>query len=134
MRKMVSLWSFVLLFTTTLFATELVWQKDTATAFLEAKSQKKNVLLIMEARHCKWCEKLHNITLADKAVKKRLQKYILVMILRSDKRAMKILPESYYPAPTVFLMKPNKEIIENIIGYYEPEDFLRYLDEMEATE
>ena len=47
---------------------------------------------------------------------------------------MKILPESYYPAPTVFFMTPEGEIIDNIIGYFEPEDFLNYMDEIEEIE
>jgi hypothetical protein len=31
-------------------------------------------------------------------------------------------------------MTPKKEIIDNIIGYYEAKDFLNYIDEIEAEE
>jgi len=133
-KKIVFLWSIVLLFTSTLIASELAWEKDTATAFAKAKAENRTVLLMMEATYCKWCKKMKSTTLSDEAVKQRLQKYVLVKILRCDKEAMKILPESYYPAPTVFLMTPQKEVIENIIGYFGPEDFIRLLDEIEATE
>ena len=113
---------------------ELIWEKDTATAFAKAKAENKNVMLMMEATYCKWCKKMKSVTLADERVKKRVQKYILVKIRRCDKEAMKILPESYYPAPTVFFMTPEGEIIDNIIGYFEPEDFLNYMDEIEEIE
>lgn len=132
MKKVIFAWSVVFLFATTLFASELVWEKDTATAFAKAKNENRNVMLMMEATYCQWCKKMKRVTLADERVKKRLQKYILVKIRRCDKEAMKILPESYYPAPTVFFMTPKKEIIDNIVGYYEPEDFLNYVNEVEA--
>ena len=54
-------------------------------------------------------------------------------ILRSDEEAMKILPESYYPAPTTFFMTSDGEIIEKAIGYFEAEDFITYINDVEAN-
>ncbi|MDM5272660.1 thioredoxin family protein [Sulfurovum sp. zt1-1] len=132
MRKIISVWAITLLFTSSLFGVELIWEKDTATAFAKAKAEKKNVMLMVEATHCRWCKKMKEETLADKEVRKRLQNYILVMILRSDEKAMKILPESYYPAPTTFFMTPEGEIIEKAIGYFEADDFITYINDVEA--
>jgi uncharacterized protein YyaL (SSP411 family) len=133
MRKMIAVWALALLFTSSLFGVELSWEKDAATAFAKAKAEKKNVMLMVEATHCRWCKKMKEETLSDSEVKKRLQNYILVKILRSDKEAMKILPESYYPAPTTFFMTPEGEIMEKAIGYFEAYDFITYINDVEEN-
>lgn len=132
MSKMIKIWAAVLLFCTTLFGTELHWEKDTATAFAKAKVEKKNVMLMVEASRCRWCKRMKEETLADEEVKKRLQNYILVKVARCDKEEMKVLPESYYPAPSTFFMTPEGEIIEKAIGFFESEDFISYINDVEA--
>ncbi|MGC9351150.1 MAG: thioredoxin family protein [Sulfurovum sp.] len=132
MRKILWVWAIALLFSGSLFGAELTWEKDTATAFAKAKTEKKNVMLMVEASHCRWCKRMKRETLSDGEVKERLQNYILVKILRSDKEAMKILPESYYPAPTTFFMTPEGEIIEKAIGFFEAADFITYINDVEA--
>ena len=134
MKKVIWIWSVLLLFSYALHAVELVWEKDTDTAFAKAKAEKKNVMLMVEASYCKWCKKMKQKTLADEEVKKRLQKYILVKIFRCDKKAMMVLPELYYPAPTTFFMTPDGEIIEKAIGYFEAEDFITYIDDVEESQ
>lgn len=129
---MIRVWTIVLLFSGVLFGAESSWEKDTATAFAKAKAEKKNVMLMVEASHCRWCKKMKQETLADEEVKKRLQNYILVKIARCDKEAMKILPESHYPAPTTFFMTPEGEIIERAIGFFEADDFITYINDVEA--
>ena len=133
MKKMIWIWSALLLLSSTLHAVELVWEKDAPTAFAKAKAENKVVMLVVEASYCKWCKKLKATTLADERVKTRLQNYVLVKIKRCDKKAMSIMPESYYPAPSTFFMTPDKEIIEKAIGYFEANDFLTYLDDVEEN-
>ena len=58
MRKIIAVWAIALLFTGSLFGGELIWEKDTATAFAKAKAEKKNVMLMVEAIHCRWCKKM----------------------------------------------------------------------------
>ncbi|MDD3591076.1 MAG: thioredoxin family protein [Sulfurovum sp.] len=132
MGNMMKLWAVVLLFGSVLFGAELHWEKDTATAFAKAKVEKKNVMLMVEASRCRWCKRMKEETLADEEVKKRLQNYILVKVLRDDKEEMKVLPESYYPAPSTFFMTPKGEIIERAIGFFEVEDFITYINDVEA--
>lgn len=132
MSKMIKIWAAVLLFCTTLFGAELHWEKDTATAFAKAKAEKKNVMLMVEASRCRWCKRMKEETLADEEVKKRLQNYILVKVARCDKEEMMVLPESYYPAPSTFFMTPAGEIIEKAIGFFESEDFITYINDVEA--
>lgn len=133
MKKLIAILSMFLLFGSSLYAVELYWEKDAPTAFAKAKAENKNVMLIVEASYCKWCKKLKETTLRDERVKQRLQNYILVKIRRCDKEAMMILPDSYYPAPSTFFMTPDEEIIEKAIGYFEADDFLTYIDDVEAN-
>lgn len=134
MKKIIFLYGMILFFSTILYASELYWEKDTATAFSRAKAEKRDVMVMMESAGCRWCHKMQHTTLSNERVIERLQKYILVKIQRSDKEEMQILPESYYPAPTIFFMTPRQEVIDSLIGYYEAKDFLAYLDEIEGIE
>lgn len=111
---------------------ELVWEKDTATAFEKAKIEHRNVMLMVESEHCRWCKKMKAETLENEEVKKRLQKYVLVKIYREDEEAMKILPKDHYPAPTTFFMTPQGETLEQVTGYYEALDFISYINDVEA--
>jgi uncharacterized protein YyaL (SSP411 family) len=133
MRNMMKLWAVVLLFSSVLFGAELHWEEDTATAFAKAKAENKNVMLMVEASRCRWCKKMKEETLADEEVKKRLQNYILVKVARCDKEEMKVLPESYYPAPSTFFVTPDGEIIERAIGFFVAEDFITYINDVEAN-
>lgn len=111
---------------------QLQWEKDTSSAFEKAKNERKNVMLMVEAAHCRWCKKMKEETLANEEVRHRLQKFVLVKIYREDKEAMKILPKEHYPAPTVFFMTPEGETIEQAIGFFEAPDFISYINDVEA--
>ena len=111
---------------------QLVWEKDTSTAFAKAQKEHKNVMLMVEASYCRWCKKMKSETLENDEVKKRLQNYILVKIFREDTEAMKILPKEHYPAPTIFFMTPKGETIEQVVGFFEAPDFISYINDVEA--
>ncbi|MFT7824238.1 MAG: thioredoxin family protein [Sulfurimonas sp.] len=134
MRKLIWILGTLLLLGSTLHAAELVWEKDTETAFAKAKAEKKNVMLMVEASYCKWCKKMKQETLADEKVKKRLENYILVKIFRCDNEAMMILPELHYPAPTTFFMTLEGEIIEKAIGFFEAADFITFINDVEEIQ
>ncbi|HFS85171.1 MAG TPA: thioredoxin family protein [Epsilonproteobacteria bacterium] len=123
---------FFLLINTWLLSGELVWQQDVPTAVAKAKAEQKNIVLIVEATYCKWCKKLKRETLSDAQVIRRLQNYVLVKVRRCDKEAMKILPSQHYAAPTTFFMTPELETIEKAIGYFNAQDFLSYINDVES--
>lgn len=114
-----------------LFSSELVWQRDAQTAFSKAKEEKKNVMVLVEASHCRWCRKMRNQTLSDFAVKKKLQHYILVKMFRDDEEEMKALPSGHYAAPTILFMTSEKKILERVIWYFDVQDFLSYIGDVE---
>ena len=118
------------LFSTTIFANELVWQKDIATAFEKAKKENKIVMVMVEGKHCRWCKKMKYRTLSDDSVLKRLESYIAVKVMREDANAVKDLPE-INGVPTIFFMKENKKVLKSVVGYYDVFDFTSYINDIE---
>ncbi|HFD14273.1 MAG TPA: thioredoxin family protein [Epsilonproteobacteria bacterium] len=108
----------------------LDWEKDMDTALAVAQKEHKNVMVMVEGEHCRWCKKMKARTLLDEGVEKRLSKYVVVKVMREDGNAMAKLPP-VEGVPTIFFMKENKAIIEEIMGYYNVEDFISRIDALE---
>jgi len=120
----------LLLFMTTLFSADIVWQKDLTTAFELAKKEKRVVMLMVEGEYCRWCKKMKHRTLADDNVSKKLKEYVAVKIMQEDENAINDLP-MIHGVPTIFFMTSEKKIIETVVGYFNVEDFLSYINDVE---
>lgn len=116
-----------------LFGANLAWEEDFSTAIAKAKKEHKNIMVMVQAAYCKWCIKMKEETLSNPKIIKRLQNYVLVELDRDDEEEMKVLPKEHYPAPTIFFMTPNKETLERVIGYFDAEDFLSYINDVEEN-
>ena len=117
-------------FSTTLFAEEIVWLKDINTAFEMAKKDQKTVMVLVEGENCRWCKKMKHRTLGDENVQKKLKLYITVKVMREDENAIKDLP-IIHGVPSIFFMTPEKEVMESVVGYFNVEDFLSYISDVE---
>ena len=106
------------------------WEKDLTTAFKHAKKENKNVMIMAVSKGCGWCKKMKQKTLSNPIIAKRLKNYILVQADRETPSQKEQLPP-FNHVPILFFMTPNKEVIDNMRGYYEVEDFLEYLNEIE---
>jgi len=113
-----------------LYAEGLTWVKDPKTAFTLAKKEHKIVMLMVEGMHCRWCIKMKRRTLADETVRAKLASYVLVKVMREDKSAIKELPH-IQGVPSIFFMTADKKILESVIGYFNIEDFLSYVSDVE---
>ena len=118
------------LFSTTIFAGELTWQKDIVTAFEKATKDNKVVMVMVEGKHCRWCKKMKHRTLSDDSVVKRLESYIIVKVMREDADSVKDLPQ-INGVPTIFFIKANKKVLKNVVGYYDVYDFTSYINDIE---
>lgn len=110
---------------------KLHWETDMDDAFERAKKEHKNVMVMVEDTHCRWCTKMKKGALSDQKVQDKLQSYILLKVQRSDKKTAKRIEEFAGVIPSFYFMQPDKEMIESVIGYFLTEDFLGYLDELE---
>lgn len=106
------------------------WEKDLPTAFAKAKAQNKNLLVMAVSVGCRWCDKMKAQTLSNPEVAKKLKNYVMVQADRETPNERNQLPE-FNHVPIIFFMTPNKEVIDNLRGYFEPKDFLDYLNDME---
>ncbi len=120
----------VLLLSSTLFSLE--WTKDLGTAFALAQKEHKNVMVLVEGENCSWCKKMKYRTLSDDTVGKKLEKFIVVKVMREDSKTMASLPQ-IKGVPTVFFMKENKEVLEEVVGYFNAKDFLSYVTDVEKN-
>jgi len=119
----------IFIFSCALFA--LDWEKDFDSALLTAQKEHKNIMVMVEGEHCRWCKKMKARTFLDDSVEKRLSLYVVVKVMRENEKAMAKLPP-IEGVPTIFFMKENKAVIEEVMGYYNVEDFISYLDKIEA--
>ena len=118
------------LFSTMLFSGEIILEKDIVTAFSKAKKENKVVMILVEGEYCKWCKRMKHRTLSDESVLKRLKPYILVKVMREDENAVKNLP-AINGVPTIFFMTADKKVLESVVGYFNVEDFISYINDIE---
>jgi len=118
----------LLLLSSTLFSLE--WMKDVNSAFALAQKEQKNVMVLVEGENCRWCKKMKYRTLQDEEVEKRLEKFVLLKVMREDSAAMSLLP-SVKGVPTIFFMKADKAVAQEIIGFFDAEDFISYINDVE---
>ena len=118
----------IFLLTGAVFA--LDWVKDIDTALEIAKKEHKVVMVMVEGEHCRWCKKMKGRTLSDDTVEKRLEKFTLVKVMRENGNAMAKLPP-VHGVPTIFFMKEDREVIEEVVGYFNIEDFISYIGDVE---
>ncbi len=106
------------------------WEKDLASAFKRAKKEQKIVMVMAVSDGCRWCEKMKKNTLSNQKVAKKLKNYILVMADRETESEKSQLPP-FKHVPVIFFMTHEKETLDNLRGYFAPEDFLEYLRDLE---
>jgi len=108
----------------------LHWETDMDDAFARAQKEHKDVMVMVEEKHCKWCKKMKKGALSDREVQDKLQSYILLKVKRSDKKTAKRIEAFTGAIPSFYFMQPDKEMIDSVIGYFVTEDFVGYLDEI----
>jgi len=106
------------------------WEKDLDTAFKKAKAKNKLVIVMAVSQGCRWCEKMKKNTLSNPKVAKRLKNYILVMADRETPSEREKLPP-FNHVPIIFFMTHQGEMLDNLRGYFTPDDFLEYLTDFE---
>ena len=109
---------------------DLHWEKEIPAAFELAKKEQKIVMVFVEGKNCQWCKKMKHRTLSDEKVEKRLQSYILLEVMEEDDERMKTLPE-VQGVPTIFFMDAKKNVIEEVVGYFDVVDFITYINSVE---
>ena len=109
---------------------DLDWKKEIPSALELAKIEHKTVMVFVEGKACRWCKKMKYRILSDEKVEKRLAPYIVVKVMQEDKETMKDLPE-IQGVPTIFFMDADQNVLQEVIGYFDVDDFISYIDSVE---
>jgi thioredoxin-related protein len=118
----------VLLFATSLMATEIHWAKDFKSGIEEATKQKKPVLFVFSSHKCKYCVMLEETTFKDKKVIEALNRDFVSVVSYTDER-------DYTPdelvrpgTPTLwFLLSNGEPMFQPLMGAVDAENFLKAL-------
>lgn len=116
----------IMAFGMSLLNAELVWQNDLNKATVIAKKNKQNIFVLVESNNCRWCKLLKETTLNDPKIQAKLNKFILVKTMRENSAKYSLPP--IIGVPTMFIMTPDRKIIEQGIGYLETEDLSDVID------
>jgi thioredoxin-related protein len=118
------------LLSTAIFANEMNWEKDIATAFAKAKESNQTVMVYVETNNCPWCRKMKHRTLANDPVFEKLKNYVVVRTIKNSHEAQKYGLNVTY-VPTIFFFSPQEKLHIKTVGYYGVEDFLSWLGDVE---
>lgn len=110
---------------------DIAWEEDLDGAFLRAAAEGRPVLLYATMPGCAPCRKLEATTLADAAVRKRLQQFICAKfdITEAEDLAMKLRVSA---TPTLLVLSSRGEEMGRSTGYLPPAEFLSALEQVAA--
>ena len=115
------------------FASNINWVKSFNQAISEAKNQNKHIMVFYESKYCRWCKKMLNTTLKNSEVIKRINKnFISVKVLKEKNDYPDFIYSKYTPT-TFFLTVDGKNIIRPVVGYWDTESFLSFLDDVKKA-
>ena len=118
MKKIVIL----LVFTLSLFGSDLNWSHDYDESIEKAQEQNKSIYVLITSDGCGWCRKFENTTALDKNILKKLNKdYILVHLSRDRHDIPASLKTN--PVPIHHFLNNNEEVVYSTVGYMDAEDF-----------
>jgi thioredoxin-related protein len=108
-------------------ARQLGAENSYETALDKAQKAHKIVVMVVVKEHCRWCDKIINRTLSDAAVKEKLQKDFVTLIVDKDAPFPKAFRENFFPS--IFYIDPDtqKSIYENV-GYIGAKCFINDLN------
>ena len=119
----------LLFIASSLFASEIHWEKDYKSGVEKATKENKPMFFIMSKTTCPPCIRLKNTTFKDEKVIKELNENFVAVIAYVDKGDY-IPRELYTPyTPSLWFLKANGEPrYEPLVGGVSAESFLEALD------
>jgi len=119
-----------LLFMSSLFAAEVAWNSDFATAKAKAQKEDKIIYAVITSETCGWCRKLERTVLQSPAVVKNLNaKYAAVAITRDEGKYPQCFKATM--VPMTYFAAPDGRIIYSVPGYWSEEDYLSIMGDVE---
>jgi len=113
-----------------LFGAEINWAHTYAEAQERAVKEQKNLLVLITTERCRWCRKLEAFTLTDEKVAERINReYVAVHVTRDKDDYPEQLTAQR--VPTSYFLTADGEVIHDMMGYWNVEDYLSILDDVQ---
>jgi thioredoxin-related protein len=111
---------------------DINWESDFSDALKSAKFQSKPTMVLITTKRCKWCKKMKRKTLGNEEVIGRLNSnFVTVEVTRRvDDYPYKELRARAVPT-IYFLSAEGKPLMRPVIGYWNVENFLSYINRAE---
>ncbi|MEA3554430.1 MAG: thioredoxin family protein [Campylobacterota bacterium] len=111
------------------FAKDHNYETNYEVALKKAKEQKKDVMFIMVANFCPWCQKFEKRVLSKKKIDAQIhKKYIPLIINREEKNFPKEFESPFIPVMYFVDYKTNT-IKKKVVGYNNKADFISIVNE-----
>ena len=112
------------------FVDHVHWFDNLDHAFAQAKKTHKNIIVMVDSEGCRWCIRMEQESFNDPRVLKKFNNYIMVKVSREDPKSRSRLPE-FKHVPIMFFYQWDGELIDNLRGFYQADDLLSYIQELE---
>ena len=104
------------------FANEMNYETSYEVALKKAKQEKKDIMLVVVANFCPWCQKLEKLVLSkDKYDKPIHKKYIPLILNREEGKFPKKFETPFIPT-VYFVDYKTGDIKKKVIGYNNRQD------------
>jgi thioredoxin-related protein len=98
------------------------------SSLLKAKREQKPLMVLVTAKHCKYCAKMKRETLSDPEVKANLEGFLFTRVDKTSADAQRYLPKVKY-TPTVYFISKDFHVINTVKGYLNAYDFNMWIDD-----
>ena len=103
------------------------YETNYETAFNKAKSENKNLMMLVTSQSCPWCRKFERQTLKKEDINDMIQKSYIPLNVDQD---LKNYPKNFevrYVPTVYFIDSKNGKVIVKSVGYKTKKEFLNIL-------
>ena len=103
------------------------WMYDMLSAMDYASQTNKQIMLYIDSPNSKWSRKMMESTLVDKKIKEALDNFVWVKLQKNSAEVYDLGLQPKY-TPTIYFMKADKTPLATAMGYFNPSDFLQWIN------
>jgi len=122
---------FIFILPILLFSSEINWEINFDKAVKKAKKLNKPIMVFYESYDCKWCDEMLKSTFKNKKVVDKINSMFVSVKIFKDKKDYPSFIYSKLTPTTFFILPEGKNIIRPVLGYWDVESFLSYIEDAE---
>ncbi len=108
------------------FAQQNSYELDYKVAVAKAKSQNKELMLLLVTNYCPWCKKYEQLTLSNKEINAKIHSKYVPIIINREERNFPLQFDST-TVPVVYFVTPKDEKIKESVRGYQTKEEMRAL-------